>query len=129
MLIADDRKRPSSTRLTPPNPTPDPPQPHPHPTPQLDNMLLTDDSECPSSIKLVDYGFSTFTKPGEKLRGLVGTSYYIAPEVLTGTYDERADVWSIGVVLYILLCGRPPFSATRQEAVFRQIVDDGVPNM
>lgn len=58
-----------------------------------------------------------------------GTSYYCSPEVLQGSYDERADIWSCGVVLYILLCGCPPFAAGRTEDVFRMILDDGVPNM
>lgn len=52
-----------------------------------------------------------------------------AQEVLGGVYDERADVWSCGVVLYVLLCGRPPFSGSRTEAIFRRILDDGVPDM
>lgn len=42
-------------------------------------MLMLDNSESPSAIKLVDWGFSTFIRPGQKLKGLVGTSYYIAP--------------------------------------------------
>ena len=84
-----------------------------------------------AALRLVDWGFGAFVRPGAgRLRGLCGTSYYIAPEVLTGgPYDEQADVWSAGVVLYALLCGRPPFDGGRTEAIFRQIVDDGVPDM
>jgi serine/threonine protein kinase len=50
-------------------------------------------------------------------------------EVITGAYDERADVWSAGVVLYVLLSGRPPFSAGKTEDVFREILESGGPDM
>ncbi|KIY92961.1 hypothetical protein MNEG_15002 [Monoraphidium neglectum] len=80
-------------------------------------------------IKLCDWGFASFIKPGQKLKGLAGTCYYVAPEVIMGTYDERADVWSCGVLLYVLLSGRPPFCAHKDEDVFRMVVEDGVPNM
>ena len=50
-----------------------------------------------------------------------GTSYYIAPEVLNQTYDERCDVWSIGVLMYILLSGQPPFDGEDDGAIIEKI--------
>ncbi|GBG00457.1 calcium-dependent kinase [Raphidocelis subcapitata] len=96
---------------------------------KLDNLLLADDSGSADSLRLIDWGLSTFVRPGAKLKGLCGTSFYIAPEVVSGAYDERADVWSVGVVAYVLLSGAPPFSGGRTKAILRRIVDDGVPDM
>ena len=50
-----------------------------------------------------------------------GTSYYIAPEVLNQTYDERCDVWSIGVLMYILLSGYPPFDGDDDSAIIEKV--------
>lgn len=56
--------------------------------------------------------------PGAKLAAMAGSAYYIAPEVLASNYGMEADMWSVGVVLYIMLCGVPPFWAEKEEDIF-----------
>jgi calcium-dependent protein kinase len=58
---------------------------------------------------VIDFGTSQKFEKGKYLTQQYGTAYYIAPEVLRGHYNEKCDIWSIGVILYILLSGRPPF--------------------
>eukprot|EP00775_Hariotina_reticulata_P005113 gene5113-5353_t len=93
-----------------------------------DNFLLADPAE-EAELKAADFGLSCFIKPGEELKDVCGTVYYIAPEMLLQSgYDEKADVWAIGVILYILLCGHPPFEAVEDDDVFRLIVENGKPD-
>lgn len=53
---------------------------------------------------------------------IVGTPYYVAPEVLKGAYDFSCDVWSLGVLMFILLCGYPPFDGDDNKAIFKTIL-------
>ncbi|KAF8662223.1 hypothetical protein HU200_056424 [Digitaria exilis] len=85
-----------------------------------ENILLV--SKSPSSpIKLADFGLATYIQPGRSLSGMVGSPFYIAPEVLSGGYNEAADVWSAGVILYILLSGFPPFWGKTKSKIFECI--------
>ena len=68
-------------------------------------------------VKLIDFGTAKIFAEGNKQRGLVGSSYYIAPEVIQGKYDELCDEWSIGVIMYIMLTGMPPFYGSDDDSV------------
>lgn len=73
------------------------------------------------NIKVIDFGTSQLFQSGEKLSTMYGTPYYIAPEVLKGSYDAKCDVWSAGVIMYILLCGCPPFNAKKDDEIYAKI--------
>ena len=86
-----------------------------------ENILMENDNED-LSIKLIDWGCAKTLKKKEKLHQADGTSYYIAPEVLKGNYDEKCDIWACGVIFYILLCGYPPFNGESDEEIFESIL-------
>eukprot|EP00598_Pedospumella_elongata_P012898 CAMPEP_0185012430 /NCGR_PEP_ID=MMETSP1098-20130426/98298_1 /TAXON_ID=89044 /ORGANISM="Spumella elongata, Strain CCAP 955/1" /LENGTH=521 /DNA_ID=CAMNT_0027541493 /DNA_START=222 /DNA_END=1787 /DNA_ORIENTATION=+ len=75
---------------------------------KLENILFESDHRD-SELKLIDFGLSQCFRPKEVMHKYVGTSYYVAPEVIDGCYDAKCDVWSIGVIAYMLLSGVPPF--------------------
>ncbi|KAK3205493.1 hypothetical protein Dsin_019539 [Dipteronia sinensis] len=83
-------------------------------------LLLSKDENAP--LKATDFGLSVFYKPGDVFKDIVGSAYYIAPEVLKRKYGPEADIWSVGVMLYILLCGVPPFWAESEHGIFNAIL-------
>lgn len=80
-----------------------------------ENFLLADRRED-AALKVTDFGLSVFFKDGEVLHGCQGSPYYVAPEVIRGAWGKECDVWSCGVILYILLAGRFPFKGGEQMA-------------
>lgn len=86
-----------------------------------ENFLFTSKDES-SPMKLIDFGLSDFIKPDERLNDIVGSAYYVAPEVLHRSYSTEADIWSIGVITYILLCGSRPFWARTESGIFRAVL-------
>ncbi|KAL3647221.1 hypothetical protein CASFOL_008189 [Castilleja foliolosa] len=83
-----------------------------------ENILLVSHASSSSPIKLADFGLATHIEPGQTLHVTVGSPFYIAPEVLAGDYNKGADVWSAGVILYILLSGIPPFWGDTKSTIF-----------
>jgi calcium-dependent protein kinase len=67
-------------------------------------------SETEDTVKLIDFGTSRRIADDHHMHAVYGTAYFCAPEVIDGDYSEKCDVWSIGVLLYMLLSGQPPFN-------------------
>lgn len=89
---------------------------------KLENWVLESGKDVWSPLKLIDFGLSTHFSPGQRLSRVVGSSYYVAPEVLKKSYTEACDLWSLGVIVYMLLSGAPPFYGKNDEAIKASIV-------
>ena len=72
-------------------------------------------------IKIIDFGTAKVFKKEKSEHLLIGSAYYIAPEVLSRNYTELCDLWSCGVIMYILLTGRPPFNGINEEEIMKKI--------
>ncbi|RWR92917.1 calcium-dependent protein kinase 26 [Cinnamomum micranthum f. kanehirae] len=83
-------------------------------------LLVNKDNDL--SLKAIDFGLSVFFKPGQVFTDVVGSPYYVAPEVLCKHYGPEADVWTAGIILYILLSGVPPFWAETQQGIFDAVL-------
>lgn len=87
-----------------------------------ENFLLSSKDEN-AMLKATDFGLSVFIEEGKVYRDIVGSAYYVAPEVLKRSYGKEIDVWSAGIILYILLSGVPPFWAETEKGIFDAILE------
>ena len=83
-----------------------------------ENVLVSDTGE----IKIIDFGLAKKIN-STKLSEIVGTPYYVAPEVLMTNYSTECDMWSVGVLMYIMLWGYLPFTGTNTNEVFNKILE------
>lgn len=86
-----------------------------------ENILL-ETNEKGVTVKIIDFGAAQIFDPKQKMSEKSGTSYYIAPEVLKHSYTSKCDIWSVGVILYVLLCGYPPFDGKTDDDIMAAVV-------
>ena len=86
-----------------------------------ENIVLIESGNNEVFIKLIDFGTSITIK-GKNLTQELGTIYYIAPEVFMNNYNEKADIWSCGIILYTMLCGHPPFCGNKENIIKSKIL-------
>ena len=86
-----------------------------------ENLLLDTGGENPR-VTIIDFGTSGVFDPEKRMSQKFGTPYYIAPEVLKRNYDQKCDLWSCGVILYILLCGYPPFNGANDKQIVASVL-------
>jgi len=85
-----------------------------------ENILLEANKQY-DQIKLIDFGTAKKFDPSKKIKEQIGTPYYIAPEILNGQYGKECDLWSLGVITFILLSGIPPFNGSSDAEIMSAI--------
>ena len=94
---------------------------------KLENILITEIEKEKKTgkslfwIKIIDFGTAKIFEKNKSEKAVVGSSYYIAPEVLQKKYNEKCDTWSAGVILYMLICGRAPFDGADDDEIIANI--------
>lgn len=85
-----------------------------------ENFLFAS-KEDDAPLKIIDFGLGARFEPGQRMTTKAGTPYYVAPQVLKGDYNELCDVWSTGVITYILLSGMPPFYGDKDQEILARV--------
>ena len=85
-----------------------------------ENIML-DNKDGNPIVKLIDWGGARYFSKSKKMSTIKGTPYYIAPEVIKEVYDEKCDIWSLGVIFYVLLCGYPPFNGDTDTEIMANV--------
>jgi len=86
-----------------------------------ENLLLDSKETSNFNLKITDFGFARFHDPDndEGLTDMLGSPLYMAPEIIKKLpYDNKVDIWSLGVILYIMMTGRPPFKGRTKDEIF-----------
>ena len=86
-----------------------------------ENILIEECLDNMYNIKIIDFGTSEIFKKDKVFHRQIGTSYYIAPEVLKNKYNHKCDLWSCGVIMYILLSGSPPFYGVNEQEILKSV--------
>merc|ERR1712007_56197 len=84
-------------------------------------FLAKEDKFENNTLKVIDFDLACEFTPGQFLKTKAGTPWYVAPQVLAGKYNELADVWSLGVIMFVLLCGYPPFYGDTDADVLAKV--------
>jgi len=84
-------------------------------------LFMTKESIEKNFLKIIDFGLSCKYEVGQVLTTKAGTPYYVAPQVLAGKYDQLSDLWSCGVIMYVMLCGYPPFFGETDAEVLSKV--------
>jgi len=91
-------------------------------------ITLSEKKDKVKEVKIIDFGFAQFVTPGVVLKETCGTPNYVAPDVLKGNgYDKRADVWSLGIIMFLMLRGRLPFDSHNVDDILKNTLKMSLP--
>ena len=88
-----------------------------------ENIIISNKDENFYYIKLIDFGTAVISGKNDKLEKLIGSSYYLSPEVILLNYNEKCDIWSCGIIMYVLLIGKSPFEGKENHEIIQNILD------